>query len=56
MLEELDGYDWEQAFGFASPHRVEGATSSTEGFSREDVVEIHGIDEGWPPLLSRSWM
>lgn len=33
MLKELDSYDWEQAFGYAS-------------FTRSDVESIHGIEEG----------
>jgi hypothetical protein len=34
MLDRLDNYDWEQAFTYSSD------------FTREDVVEIIGIDNG----------
>lgn len=49
MLKELDSYDWEEAFKYASkPEIVPGweAPYPVRGFSREDVVEILGLKSG----------
>lgn len=46
ILPELDDYNWEYAFGFASPHAVAGDDSSCDPFDREDVAEICGIRDG----------
>lgn len=58
MLEELDSYDWEEAFKYAeNPDWVTLPGSHMEAFEvesvpsrlpimREDVVEIHGISNG----------
>ena len=46
MLKELEGYDWEQAFLYASGDPVVGAECAQGSFNREDVAELIGIVEG----------
>jgi hypothetical protein len=57
MLLELDGYDWQNAFGYAGGANNNGITASIDPafptskvdlstFDRDDVVEIAYIDEG----------
>ncbi|MCY9592339.1 hypothetical protein PC41400_15050 [Paenibacillus chitinolyticus] len=48
MLEEINTYDWKEAFGYAnSVFTVHFAKPvSTRPFSREDVVEIIAMDDG----------
>lgn len=54
MLQELDSYDWQEAFGYAGESGTNGSANVTsvlsnalvEGFTREDVEEIYGIIEG----------
>ena len=48
MLKELDDYDWEEVFKYATPTRIVGApdTLSTASFDREDVKQIIGMANG----------
>lgn len=46
MIERLDSYDWREAFAYAKPTRVIGATCSDAPFRREDVREILAAREG----------
>lgn len=56
MLEVLQGYDWEEAFGYAGEPNSEGApnisgalpgnTYDLTPFTREDVYKIFGIRPG----------
>jgi hypothetical protein len=55
MLEELNIYDWREAFEFGSP---QGAVPNKEynlaSFNNEDVALIAGMDEGCND--EQSWM
>ena len=44
MLEQLNTYDWEEAFKYASPQSVD--STSTASFTREDVIDIYGMVVG----------
>jgi hypothetical protein len=57
MLEQLNDYDWEEAFGFANggnqtynsgvPYAIpSNEFIDTTPFDREDVIEIIAIDNG----------
>lgn len=53
MLAQLDTYDWEEAFKYASPtecrdhpQSVIGKSVNTDPFTRDDVVKIFGMVEG----------
>jgi len=47
MLPELNNYDWEEAFAYASPTEAPpGCGVSTDAFSRDDVLSIAGIHNG----------
>lgn len=49
MLEQLEGYDWEEAFKYADPEWVTGSGREKEtavAFTRDDVVTIYGIEDG----------
>lgn len=46
MLAEIDTYDWQEAFKYASPTRCEGSTCSDAAFGREDVSRIVALSEG----------
>jgi hypothetical protein len=46
MLKELDDYDWKEAFKYAQPDRVPGATVSGDTFTRDNVAEIAGLALG----------
>ena len=48
MLQELDDYDWEEAFMYANePEAVPpGADIGADGFGREDVIRVIALAEG----------
>lgn len=46
MLKELEDYDWEEAFNYATPDKVIGAGVDAATFGRDDVKAIHGIAPG----------
>lgn len=47
MLAELNSYDWQEAFAYASPEPViAGRKMDCSPFTRDDVAAIHGIEEG----------
>ena len=47
MLEQLNDYDWEEAFKYASPTSIlVEEFIDTSSFSQEDVVEIIAIEDG----------
>lgn len=43
---EISDYDWEQAFGFASPDPIPGYAGSITAFTRQDVETIIAKDDG----------
>lgn len=47
MKEELNNYDWEEVFGYNSPDRCVKDDADTSSFSREDVAEIIGMEDGY---------
>ena len=46
MLEDLNTYDWEEAFKYADPEAVLQDSVNTDPFTRDDVAKIHGLVEG----------
>lgn len=57
MFEELNTSDWEEAFKYATPHLCEAghdhsptativSSVSTQGYTRDDVINIIAIREG----------
>jgi hypothetical protein len=46
MLEELAGYDWEEAFKYAGPTAVIGQDIGLSSFSRDDVKRVIALREG----------
>ena len=46
MLEELNNYDWEEVFKYATPSPVFGAEVSGEPFQRDDVKRIIAMVDG----------
>ena len=46
MKEELNDYNWENVFGYASPSKCVDDGVNTESFDREDVKEIIGLENG----------
>jgi hypothetical protein len=61
MLEQLETYDWHEAFGYAGeegtcapdckPTPVAGATCTDDAIKREDVTTIYGYADGEPDSL-----
>lgn len=47
MLDRLNDYDWEEAFGYADkPQPTQGYGGTLAGFTREDVESVIAIDDG----------